>query len=92
MGLSSVPCCMSLLLCQTLSLAASEGTPWMDAGLGLLLAVPGAVDERHYQHPVGLPDLCAASAASPLAPGLPALRKFCTEVLALAPLCFAKVR
>lgn len=72
--------------------AAPEGTPWMDPGLGLLLAVPGTVDGPHYQHPVGLPELCAASTVLPSAPGLSALGKFCAKVLGLAPLCFAKVR
>lgn len=91
MGPSCVRC-MSPVLCLTLSAAAPEGTPWIDPGLGSLLAVPGAVDGHHYQHPVGLPDLCAASAASLLAPGLPALGKFCAKVLGLVPLCFARVR
>lgn len=49
----------------------------MNPGLGLLLAVPGAVDGPCYPHPAGLPELCAASAALPLAPGLPAFGKFC---------------
>lgn len=64
----------------------------MDPGLGLLLAVPGDVDGLRSQHPAGLPDLDAASAVLPSAPGLFALGKFCAKVLGLAPLCFAKVR
>lgn len=92
MGLHSVPCCVSPVLSLALSSAAPEGTPWMDPGLGSLLAVPGATDGPYYQQPVGLPDLYATSAASALAPALPASGKFCAGVLGLAPLCFAKVR
>lgn len=88
----ALQCALSRVLCPALSPAAPEGSPWMDPGLGSLLAVPGAIDGPCYQQPVGPSDLYTASAASPLALGLPASGKFCARVLGLAPLCFAKVR